>query len=182
MRTRRWAMITFSALATRYGSTPEVEQAEDRADRVLGVHRRVDEVAGHRRLHRHRRGLDVADLADEDDVGILPQDRAEDVGERVALLVVDRDLRAALEVVLDRVLDRDRVALLDVDLAKAAVERGRLARAGRAAGEQEARRPWWRCSAASRTSTARGPARAGGSARWTCRARGSRASARASPA
>ena len=44
-------------------------------DRVGGVQRREHEVAGERRLDGDAGGLGVADLADEDDVGVLAQDR-----------------------------------------------------------------------------------------------------------
>ena len=61
-------------------------------DRVGGVQRRQHEVAGQRRLHGDPRGLDVADLADQDDVGVLAQDRLEAAGEGDAGLLVDLDL------------------------------------------------------------------------------------------
>ena len=44
-------------------------------DGVGGVQRREHEVTGERGLHRDAGGLDVADLADEDHVGVLAQDR-----------------------------------------------------------------------------------------------------------
>ena len=58
----------------------------------------------------------VADLADHDDVRILPQDRAQHAGERQADLRLHLDLVDAGQLVLDRVLDgedlaRDRVQL-----------------------------------------------------------------------
>ena len=61
----------------------------------------------------------VANLADEDDIRILPEDRSQNGRETMPLLVIDRDLRGAIELVLHRILDRDRIASLDVDLAKA---------------------------------------------------------------
>ena len=61
----------------------------------------------------------VANLADEDDIRILPEDRSQNGRETMLLLVIDRDLRGAIELVLHRILDRDRIASLDVDLAKA---------------------------------------------------------------
>ena len=66
-------------------------------------------MAGERRLHGDARGLDVADLADEDHVGVLAQDRLETGGERHARLVVDLDLVDPREDVLDRVFDRHHV-------------------------------------------------------------------------
>ena len=64
-----------------------------RADGVVGVQRREHEVAGERRLHRDLRGLEVADLADHDDVRVLAQDRAQ--GAREGQLDPRVDLRLA---------------------------------------------------------------------------------------
>ncbi|TVQ51674.1 MAG: hypothetical protein EA377_11915 [Phycisphaerales bacterium] len=93
---------------------------------------------GHRRLHGDRGRLRVTNLTHEDHIRILPQHRAQDGNKCVSLPVVDRDLRATFKGVLDRILDGDRVALFDVDLAQATVERGRLARTGRATDQQQA--------------------------------------------
>ena len=82
----------------------------ERGARVGGVQRREHEVAGERGLHGDAGRLDVADLADEDHVGVLAQDRLETVGERDAGLLVDLDLVDRREHVLDRVLDRHDVA------------------------------------------------------------------------
>ena len=50
----------------------EVEQPRDRARRIVGMQRRQHEVAGESRLHGHVGGVAIADLADHDDVGVLP--------------------------------------------------------------------------------------------------------------
>ena len=60
------------------------------------------------------------------------------LAKRQAGLVVDLDLGDALELVLDRVLDRDDVLLGRVELVQRGVERRRLARAGRAGDEHGA--------------------------------------------
>ena len=95
-------------------------------------------MARERGLDGDLRRLAVADLADHDDVGVGAHHRAQAGGERQARLVVDLDLGDALELVLDRVLDRDDVLLDRVELVERAVERGRLARAGRAGDEHGA--------------------------------------------
>ena len=59
-----------------------VEQPGDGADRVVGVQGREHEVTGQRGLQRQPRGLAVPDLTDQDDVGVLAQDRAQTGGER----------------------------------------------------------------------------------------------------
>ena len=73
---------------------------------VRGVERRHHEVAGQRRLDCDARGFDVADLADEDRIGVLAQDRSQTVGERQAGRLVDLDLVDRRDDVLDRILDR----------------------------------------------------------------------------
>ena len=117
---------------------PHLDQAGDRRRRVVGVQRREDEVAGERRLDRDLRRLAVADLADHDDVGVGAHHRAQAVGERQAGARVDLDLGDALDLELDRVLDRDDVLLGGVEHPERRVERRRLARAGRAGDEHRA--------------------------------------------
>jgi len=94
------------------------------------VQRRQHEVARERGLDRDAGGLGVADLADEDDVGVLAEDRPEALGEGDAGDLVDLDLVDRGEDVLHRVLDGHDVALAAVDLAEGGVERRRLAAAG----------------------------------------------------
>ena len=108
---------------------PHLLQADDRARGVVRVQGRQHHVPGERGLDRDPRGLAVADLADHDHVGVRAEDRAQPGGEGEAGLAVDADLVDALEAVLDRVLDRDDVALDGVDLVQRRVERRRLARA-----------------------------------------------------
>ena len=112
-----------------------------RAGGVVGVDRREHEVAGERRVDRDLGGLAVADLADHDDVGIVAQERAQPGRERQVDLRVDRGLRDAVELVLDRILDGEDVEVGRVDLGQAGVERRRLAGAGRAGDEDDAVRP-----------------------------------------
>ncbi len=88
---------------------------------------------------RQRNGLEVAQLADRDDVGILAQRRLQGAGEapRVAadLALVDDAAHRRVQV-LDRIFDRDDVILaLLVDQPEKGGERRRLAATGRA-GEQ----------------------------------------------
>ncbi len=97
---------------------------------------RQHEVTGQRGLDRDDPGLSVADLADQDDVGVLAQDRPQRVGEGEPGLRVRLHLVDVGEPVLDRILDRDDVARLDVEQVEGRVERGRLARPGRP-GDQD---------------------------------------------
>ena len=88
-----------------------VEQAGGDRRRVVGVDRREHEVSGERGVDRDLRGLDVSDLADHDDVGVLPDDRAQGRRKRQAGPRIDRHLVDARDLILDRVLDRDDVVV-----------------------------------------------------------------------
>ena len=90
----------------------EREHAVHGAHGVARVQRRQDEVARLGRLERDLHRLLVADLADEDDVRILPQRRAQRRGEarRVEADLALADARHLVAVQeLDGVLDRDDV-------------------------------------------------------------------------
>ena len=84
----------------------------DGASLVCSV--RQHQVTGERGLDRDLRGLVVADLADQHDVRVAAQDRAQRGGERQPGLRVHLHLVDAGQPVLHRVLDRD-----DVDLGLA---------------------------------------------------------------
>ena len=88
-------------------------------------------MAGERGLHRDLGRLPVADLAHEDDVWVLAEDRPQAVGERDVGQLVDLALVDVLERVLDRILDRHDVADLLVELVDRCVQARRLAAAGR---------------------------------------------------
>ena len=66
-------------------------------------------MAGQRRLDRDPCRLDVPDLADEDDVGVLAQDGLQTGGEGQSGLFVRLDLVDRREDVLDRVLNGHHV-------------------------------------------------------------------------
>ena len=70
------------------------------------------------RLAGDRRRLLIADFADHDDVGVLAENRSQAGGESLPGLGVDLHLGDVVELVLDRVFDRDDVLLVAVDLAK----------------------------------------------------------------
>src|SRR2546427_9920355 len=81
--------------------------------------------------------FEVADLADEDHVGVLAHDVAQTGREREPDLRLHGDLVHALQLVLDGVLDRDDLAVRRVDLVEGAVERGGLAGARRPGDEDD---------------------------------------------
>ncbi len=67
-------------------------------------------MAGQRRLHGDLRGLQIAHFAHHDHVGVLAQDGAQQGGESQPDLRLGLHLVDAVELILDRVLDRDDVA------------------------------------------------------------------------
>ncbi len=94
-------------------------------------------MAGEGRLHRDPRCLRVAHLADEDDVGILPEDGAQAGGEGEARAGVHLTLRHSIELDLDGIFERDDVDVARVDQLKQGVQGRRLAGARRPARHDE---------------------------------------------
>jgi hypothetical protein len=101
------------------------------------VQRRQHEVAGQRGAQRDVGGLAVTDLADEHDVGILAQQRAQAFGETEPDRRVDLRLAYERDLGFDRILDGRDLAGQCVDRRQQAVERGRLAGSGRTGDEQQ---------------------------------------------
>ena len=95
------------------------------------MQRGKDEVTGQRRLRGDLGRLQVADLADEDDVGILAQQGAQQRGEFQVDVGVDLALGETGQLDLHGILNGGNVQIGLVDLVERGVERGRLARAGR---------------------------------------------------
>ena len=119
----------------------ELDHPPDRLGRVDGVHRREHEVAGLRGGEGGLGRLGVAELADQDHVGVLAKASAQRLRERRRVetdfpLVDDAAVVAVHD--LDRVLDRDDVLPpRAVDVVDDRCERRRLARAGCAGDEDE---------------------------------------------
>ena len=122
--------------ADEEGLDPHLDETGDGARGVVGVQGREHEVTGEGGLDGDLGGLVVADLTEQHDVGVRPQDRPQRPGERQPGLGIGLHLVDAGQAVLDRVLDRDHVDLGLVDQVQRGVERGRLTRSGRA-GDQE---------------------------------------------
>ena len=128
----------------------DVDDAVDGLRGVLRVQGGEDEVTGLGGGEGHRDRLQVAHLADQDDVRVLAQHVLEGVGERVGVLadlaLVDQARLVVVEE-LDRVLDgHDVVAPGAVGQVDERRERRRLAGAGRAGDEHHAARPGPTCS------------------------------------
>ena len=81
-RTSRCPTMPASDAATMNGWTPRSKQPGNRRRRIVGVERAQQQMAGLRGLQRDARGFRVANLADQDHVGVLPQDGSQAAGER----------------------------------------------------------------------------------------------------
>ena len=75
-------------------------------------------MSSHGGLHGHLRGFNVANFPNKNHIWILPQNAAQNIGERVPLLVINWNLRATLSVILNRILNGDGVERLHVNLAQ----------------------------------------------------------------
>ena len=93
------------------GLDPHVDQPGHGGRAVVGVEGGEHQVAGEGGPDGDLGRLQVARLADEDHVGVLPQEGAEDPGERPPDVFADLDLVDALQVVLDRILGGHDVVL-----------------------------------------------------------------------
>src|SRR5205823_6304133 len=102
------------------------------------VQRTEDQVSRQRRLDGELRRLVIEDLADEDDVGRLPQHGPDDAGEIQTDLVLHFHLVDARQVVLDGVFRRDDLPIRTVQFVQGAVQGRRLAGAGRAGDQEDA--------------------------------------------
>src|SRR5438105_869669 len=95
-------------------------------------------MAGQRRLDRDLHGFEIPDLADHDDVRVLPQDGAPQACEMEPHLRLHLDLVDAVQLILHQVLDGDDIAGDRVQLQEAGIERGGLAAASRAGHQHHA--------------------------------------------
>src|ERR1039458_7339939 len=129
------------AVERRYeiiGLHAHVEKAPQHVQHVVGVYRGEHQVAGERRVDGDLGGLLIADLAHHDLVGIVAQNGPQTAREGEALLLVHRDLRDALDLVFDRVLNGDDLIFVVLDLAERGVERGGFATPGRPGDQHHA--------------------------------------------
>ena len=110
------------------GLDTHILKTGDRSRRVIGVERGEHQVARQGRMDGDLRRLEIADLADHDDVRILPDDGAQSAGERQSDLRPDGDLVDPFELVFHGIFDRDDLLLRHIDLVERGVEGGRLPR------------------------------------------------------
>lgn len=79
----------------------EVKESKDGGDGFFGVDAGEDQVAGHGGLHGGAGGFLIADFANEDHIGVLAEDAAEECAEGVALVFIDGDLRDIVDLIFD---------------------------------------------------------------------------------
>ena len=140
-RTSRWASTPRRPATTRYGSTPiSTSRRGVEAESLVCSEASTRCPVSDASTAMIAVSL-VADLADQHDVGVGAEQRPQRDAEREPGAGVDLHLLDALEVVFDRVLDRQDVHGRLVELAQRAVEGGGLARAGRPGHEHDPPRP-----------------------------------------
>ena len=105
----------------------EVQESRDGAGCVVGVEGGKDEVPGEGRLDGDLCRLQVADLADHDDVGVLADDVAQGAGEGEPDLGLHLDLVDPADLVFHRVFHGDDLLVGRVDPVESPVEGGGLA-------------------------------------------------------
>ena len=99
-------------------------------------------MTGQRRAHGEPGGLAVADLADQDHVRVLAEDRPQAAAEGQPAALVDLDLGDAGHLDLDRVLEGDDVPLGQMDVGDRGVQRVGLARPGGTGDQDQALQGW----------------------------------------
>ena len=90
---------------------------------VVGVQRREHKMARKRRFNRNLCRFLVASFTDEDHIGILPQECAQDAGEVEPDVFVRLHLAKARQIVFDRIFRRGDVDFRRVDLVQRTVKR-----------------------------------------------------------
>ena len=120
---------------------PHVAQPRDRRRRVVRVQRAEHHVPRQGALDGDLGCLVVADLAHQDDVGVVPEDRPQHRRERHVDFRIHRDLDQPVDLVLHRVFGRDHLGGDLVHLVQDRVERRGLPRSRRPGHEDDPVRP-----------------------------------------
>ena len=85
-----------------------------------------NQVVGQRRLNCDLRRLFVANFADHDLVRVVAQNRAQAARKRQSFLFVHRNLSDAVQLILDRVFDRDDLIFFVSNFIERGVQSRRL--------------------------------------------------------
>ena len=94
-------------------------------------------VTGEGRLHGDLRRLEIAYLADHDDIRILPQERAQNVRKTKPNLRLDLNLIDSLQLVFYGIFDRQDLSLARVEPQQRRIKRRCFAAAGRPCDEKD---------------------------------------------
>src|SRR5579884_3960957 len=99
-----------------------VQESAQHVQYVIGVDRSKDKVSGKGRVDGDLRGFLVANFADHDFIGIVAQNGSQSAGEGQSFLLVNRDLRNALDLIFDGVFDGDNLVFIVLDFAERGVQ------------------------------------------------------------
>src|SRR5689334_8889730 len=97
-------------------------------------------MAGQRGLYGDLRGIEIAHFADHDDVGIVPQEGAQNTGKSQVYLRLHLNLVDAIQLIFDRILDSEDLPLRSIETHQARVKRRRLSAARRTSNQQDSLR------------------------------------------
>ena len=122
----------------RVGFDADFHQTRNGLRRGVGVQRGEHNVTGERGFRGDLGGFQIPDFTDENDVGILPHQRAENRGEFQVDVGVDLTLRDPGHDNFNGILDRRNVDARFVDFRQRGVEGGGLAGAGRPGDKNDA--------------------------------------------
>ena len=131
------AQHTLEGGRQQVGRDVHVDEAGNGAGGVVRMEGREDEVACKGGLDGDLGRLEVTDLADHHHVGVLTQEGAQHLGERIAGLRVDRHLDDSVHIVFDRFLGGEEFGVDLVDAPQDRVEGGCLAGAGRTGNDED---------------------------------------------
>ncbi len=123
------------------GIHPHIAQAHGAPGRIIGMQGAEHEMAGHRGLDRDLGRLTIAHLAHHHHVGIMPQHARQRAREGQPDLGVHLGLRDPVQLILNRVLERNDLARAGIQATEAGIQGGTLAATGGARHKENPVRP-----------------------------------------
>ncbi len=121
---------TFQRGRDQVGSHAHIDQTRDRSGGIVGMQRTEDKVPRQRCLNRYGCGLQVPDFTDHHDVRVLSKEGAQHPGKGISGALIDRNLDDAFDIIFDRFLCRQQLALNRVDFTQPRVECRGFSRTG----------------------------------------------------
>src|SRR3989339_121040 len=123
------------------GRNTNINQAADGGGTIISVEGTENKMPSHGRLDGNLGGFHIPDLADHDDVGILPEKGLERCGKGHAHFFFDIDLVDPLKVELHRIFGGEDLGVFAVERVEHRIEGYRLAAARGAGNEQQSLGP-----------------------------------------